>query len=456
MNNLGTAGVAAALAVFALASQAAAPDRPTARHLEWADCEIGVIIHHDLQVYAPSFTRHDDTNVPPASVFNPSALDTDQWLETAKAAGAKYAVFVAKHCSGFSLWPTKAHAYSVASSPWKGGKGDLVADFLASCRAFGIRPGLYASTGRNCLYGICGDIGRKPESVWRPYAAMVQQQLTELWTNYGELFEIWFDGGNLPRERGGLAIEDLLVKLQPNAVVFQGNPARMPCVRWVGNEAGRAPDPCWSRTRAGTDSDGMKERNGLIFRGEPEGAFWCPGEADTPNRDRQKGAFQGGWFWREGQDGLVYPAEALLDRYFTSVGRGCNMLIGMVIDNRGRVPDADVREFVRFGQLVRKLYENPLASTNGTARVFELTVPAGKRPDLLSVAEDLRAGEKVRAFALSGFDGTAWRPLAKGEHVGHRRLVRFAADGCTRFRLELTAPAGVTPVIRDLTLYDAP
>ena len=102
---------------------------PTRQQLEWADCEIGVIIHQDVQVYVPSYEDHTDTNVPPASVFNPSALDTDQWVETARAAGAKYAVLVAKHCSGFSLWPTKAHGYSVASSPWKGGKGDVVADF---------------------------------------------------------------------------------------------------------------------------------------------------------------------------------------------------------------------------------------------------------------------------------------------------------------------------------------
>ena len=448
---------AAGVAALGLQAEKTDPVVPTARQLEWADCEIGVIIHHDLQVYEPSFVRHDDLNVPPASVFNPSRLDTDQWIATAKSAGAKYAVFVAKHCSGFSLWPTKAHNYSVASSPWKGGKGDVVADFLASCRKYGVKPGLYASTGRNCLYGVRGDVAKLPESKWRPYAAVVKQQLEELWTNYGELFEIWFDGGNLPPDRGGRAIEDMLVRLQPNAIVFQGNPARAQSIRWIGNDDARAPDPCWNRTIAGTGSDGTLEATGKLYTGDPDGAYWCPGEADVPNRNRRKGGFQGGWFWRAGQDEMVFPAEELLERYFQSVGRGCNLLIGMVIDNRGLVPDADAREFARFGKLVEGLYARPLAHTRGTGRVFELTPAAGERPALASIAEDIRVGENVRAFVLSGLDGETWRTLAKGESVGHRRLLRFDAGACSKFRLEFTQTRpGVTPVVRDFSLYAAP
>ena len=209
---------------------------PSARHLEWADCEIGVIIHQDVQVYEPSYEWYKQMGYTPApTVFNPSSLDTDQWIETAKAAGAKYAVLVAKHCSGFSLWPTKAHDYSVASSPWKGGKGDVVADFIASCRKFGIKPGIYASTGANARLMVSKN-EISDTAKWSAYLDVVKTQLTELWTNYGELFEIWFDGGNLPPDKGGREIEDILLRLQPNAVVFQGNPARMTSLRWCGNE----------------------------------------------------------------------------------------------------------------------------------------------------------------------------------------------------------------------------
>ena len=122
--------------------ESAAPPLPTKEQLVWADQEIGVIIHHDLQVYDPECDPRSGGKPPRPDVFNPVALDTDQWLQTARSAGAKYAILVAKHWSGFSLWPTEAHDYSVKSSPWRNGKGDIVADFIRSCEKFGIRPGI--------------------------------------------------------------------------------------------------------------------------------------------------------------------------------------------------------------------------------------------------------------------------------------------------------------------------
>ena len=443
------------VAASAVASRAAdAVVKPTARQLEWADCEIGVIIHQDVQVYRPFDWRKDP--LPGAEVFAPTALDTDQWIETAKKAGAKYAVLVAKHGSGFSLWPTKAHAYSVAHSPWKDGQGDVVADFIASCRKYGVRPGLYASTGANAYFGVFDDVGKIDEARWGKYLAMVKTQLTELWTNYGELFEIWFDGGNLPPERGGREIEDLLLRLQPQAVVFQGNPARMSCVRWVGNERAHAPEVCWNRTEAGTGSDGMAERTGELYAGRFDGRYWVPGEADMPNRDQNSG-YQGGWMWHAGQDATLYPPEELLERYFTSVGRGCNLLLGMVIDNRGRVPDADVAQFTRFGELVKGLYAKKVAGVSGKGKKFVLQVPKGARPNLLSVQEDLTDGERIRSFTLHGFDGRAWHTLATESNMGHRRLVRFVPGDYERYRLDCWDTRDwVDPVVRDCSLYEVP
>lgn len=128
---------------------------PTPAQVAWADAEIGVIIHFDLQTFEPTYEfRKRWGYTPDPSIFNPAELDTDQWLATAKAAGATYAVLVAKHCSGFSLWPTTAHGYSVASSPWRGGTGDIVADFIRSCAKFGIRPGIYASASCNAYLRV--------------------------------------------------------------------------------------------------------------------------------------------------------------------------------------------------------------------------------------------------------------------------------------------------------------
>ena len=428
--------------------------KPTRSQLEWADCEVGVIIHQDVQVYVPTYEDHADTNVPPASVFNPSSLDTDQWIETAKAAGAKYAVLVAKHCSGFSLWPTKAHSYSIASSPWKGGKGDIVADFIASCRKYGVRPGLYASTGRNNYFGVSdlkAGYKRIPDEKWNRYRELVRTQLTELWSNYGELFEIWFDGGNLPADRGGREIEDLIIKLQPNAIVFGGDPGRITCCRWVGNENATAPHDCWGRwppPEKKGNSECLKRAMGA-----PDGKFWCPAESDIPNRNPHM-CFQGGWFWRKGEEKGLYSPNELLDRYLKSVGRNSNLLIGMVIDNRGRVPEADVEQFRRFGELVRDLYRNRLASVSGTGLRFDIDLPADSSASFCSIREDITNGENVRHFRLRGLVGGIWKELASGGTVGHRRLVTFAPGCYTRFRLELEPIApGTLPVIRDFELY---
>lgn len=441
--------LAAALVVLG----AGADVLPTAQHLAWADCEVGVIIHHDLQVYQPAYDHNRDwTNAPSAAVFNPSSLDTDQWIETAAAAGAKYAVLVAKHCSGFALWPTRAHDYSVAASPWRGGKGDVVADFVASCRKYGVRPGIYASVGFAAKFGI--GKGAVDDAKWNAWVASIKTQLTELWTNYGELFEIWFDGGNLPLDKGGREIEDILLRLQPNAVVFQGNPARFSSVRWIGNERAHAPEICWCRTNAGTSSDGMKEAAGAKYSGTFDGRFWSPGEADMPNRD-QNHAFQGGWFWRAGEDDLAYAPEELLDRYFLSVGRGCNMLLGMVIDDRGLVPEADVEKFKAFGNLVKRLYANKVAAASGRSRSFTVEVPADARPNLLSVAEDIREGENVRSFTLHGFDGRHWHTLATGQGIGHKRIVRFRPGKYEKYKLDCwDARDWRVPVIRDFSLYE--
>lgn len=168
---------------------------PSKEHLEWADCEAGVIIHHDFEVYDEKYEHLKPDDLPCPEVFNPSSLDTDQWLATAASAGAKHAVLVAKHCSGLSLWPIKAHDFSVASPPWRGGKGDVVADFTRSCERFNIRPGIYASCGNNDLFMI-RDNKTAPEAApghWEKYVDVVKTQLAELWTNYGDLFEIWFD-----------------------------------------------------------------------------------------------------------------------------------------------------------------------------------------------------------------------------------------------------------------------
>lgn len=412
---------------------------PSKQHLKWADCEIGVIIHCDLQVFAPEWEFGDMDHMPSPACFNPSHLNTDQWVETAKKLGAKYAVLVAKHCTGFSLWPTKAHDYNVANSPWKDRKGDVVADFIASCKKYGLLPGLYYSCPTNYKWKINNRVAvedKSPEYLEK-YIEMMLVQLRELWSNYGPLFEIWFDGGML-NPKAGKRIMELALELQPNAVAFQGDPEKMNCVRWIGNERADAPVPCFTRSNSGTDSDGITERaHSPQFCGDFNGSYWCPGEADMPNRDRIYG-FLCGWFWREGEDSMIYPPEELLDRYYTSVGRGCNLLLGMAVDNRGLIPDADVAQFEQTGKLIEQQFRNIIGKTAGkNQRTLDIAVPDNKPVDLICIKEDISIGENIKFYTVSGFDGTHYHTLVIGTCLGHKALHRIRPVQYPSYRLEI-------------------
>jgi alpha-L-fucosidase len=452
------------------------PVLPTPAQAAWADAELGVIIHLDVQVFEPSYQfRRRWGYTPDPRVFNPPALDTDQWIAAAKAAGATYAVLVAKHCSGFSLWPTRAHDYSVASAPWRGGKGDIVADFVASCRRHGLRPGLYASASCNAKM-LVDNPGRVLSSapaflaaysdsparqggrdaLWADAAAqarynrVVETQLAELWSNYGPLFELWFDGGVLPPEQGGPDIVPLLLRLQPGAVVFQG-PSECPSIlRWVGNEAGEAAVDCWSTTRVLSRDDGTQARNDL--QGDPNGTRWAPAEADMPLRDQRK-AFQGGWFWREGDDRHVYPLDHLVERYFRGVGRNCNLLLGMVIDPRGLVPEADCQRLAEFGGRIRRIFARPVASMHGAGRELTLELPPGRHPSVLGLMEEIAHGERVRRFAVDARTPAGWKEIWRGSCIGHKRLERFEPIDASALRLRLIDSAG-EPRIRAFTAWE--
>lgn len=428
--------------------------RPTPGHVAWADSEVGVIIHLDVQTFEPTYDFRQQWGITPSpEVFQPRDLDTDQWVAAARSAGATYAVLVAKHCSGFSLWPTQAHAYSVANTSWRQGQGDIVRDFVASCHRQGVRPGLYASASCNAFLnvdnpGVVRSGNREDQA---SYNAVVEQQLTELWTNYGELFELWFDGGVLPPSQGGPDLTPLLLKLQPGAVVFQG-PRGCPLLRWVGNERAEAPYPCWSTTHTLSAADGVAEQ--LDLGGDPDGTIWAPAESDMPNRDQHK-AFQGGWFWRAGEDQHLYSVEHLLERYDLSVGRNSNLLLGMVIDARGLVPDADARHFEAFGKAVRAQFATCLGRSagHGTRLDLPLTVPG--RVDSLVLMEDIAAGERVRRYRIEGETAAGWKTLARGTCIGHKRIERLTPVEVRSLSLHLEESVE-PPCIREFAAYGSP
>jgi len=440
------------LTIFAILwmapAQFAQSDLPSKAQVKWADSEIGVLIHFDMPVFEPGYNFRKNWNYhPDLSIFNPKELNTDQWIEVAKAAGATYAVLVAKHCSGFSLWPAKAHPYSVKNTPWRNGQGDIVKDFIASCKKYGLKPGIYASTTANGYLKVDNPgkvVSGNPEEQ-KKYNEIVKMQLTELWSEYGDLFEVWFDGGVLPPEKGGFDVLAMLKQFQPQAIAFQGPYGYENNIRWVGNEEGVAPYPCWSRADSTTSASGVIEIKGL--NGNPNGLFWCPGESDFPLRINS--SFQGGWFWHKDQDDNLRSLEELMNKYCKSVGRNTNMLLGIVVDNRGLVPDADVKRLNEFGQMIRKNFSDLLGKTAGSGKELTVKFISPKPVAYVVIMEDMAGGERILEYKLSGLADGNWQELGKGTCIGHKRIEVIKEGKFTAIRFEVTKSEGI-PLIRNL------
>lgn len=425
---------------------------PSDQQVQWANAEIGVLIHFDMPTFVPDYNWRNFGSHPSASTFNPTKLDTDQWLESAQKIGAKYAVLVAKHCSGFSLWPTQAHEYSIKNSPWKNGKGDIVADFIASCKKYGIKPGIYASTTANGYLQVDNPgyvISKDPEEQQK-YNAIVTQQLTELWSNYGELFEIWFDGGVLSKSQGGADILNLVQKLQPKAIAFQGPYGHPNLVRWVGNEEGVAPYPCWATTDSTTNADGTVVIDGL--HGSNDGKFWCPGEADFPLR--RNNSFQGGWFWKEGEDEMLFSVDELMDKYSKSVGRNTNLLLGIVIDRDGLVPQADVKRLEEFGYALNEKYGKPTTQlTNQKGTHFVIKPGQHQKVSTILLSEAIEHGERIQSFTVYGTKNNKKEILSKGESVGNKYIQHFTPDNYTEITIDILESKD-TPLLNRIALFE--
>jgi len=440
-----------AFALLTVKAQVSRDTLPTNAQTQWSDAEIGVIIHLDLQVFEPTYRFAADWNYhPDLSVFNPKELNTDQWIRAAKAAGAKYAILVAKHCSGFSLWPTKAHGYSVKNTPWRNGKGDIVKDFIASCKKYGLKPGIYTSACVNAFMKVNnpGRVISDNAADQEAYRQVLRTQLTELWSQYGKLFEIWFDGGVLPPDRGGIDMLSLIKKYQPDAIAFQGPYGYENNVRWVGNENGLAPYPCWSRADSTTTATGTIEIKGLD--GNPNGAFWCPGESDFPLRDNA--AFEGGWFWAKGEDDKVRTTADLHRRYTETVGRNTNMLIGLVVDRRGLVPDADVKCLAEFGNDLIERFSHPLGRTSGQGISFVIDLNSPHTIKEVVIQENISQGQRILEYKLYGRQNDVWIPVGGGLSIGHKRIEAISPGTYTALKLEITRSEG-EPVIRNFQCF---
>ena len=402
--------------------------RPSPQQLEWQDLEFGVIIHFGTNTFLDR-EWGDGTTDP--KVFNPTTFDPEQWMQAAKAAGARYVVFVAKHHDGFCLWPTKQTNYSVKSSPWQNGEGDVVRQVSDAAHKYGLKFGIYLSPW---------DRHEPKYNNSAEYDDYYIAELGELASNYGNLVEWWLDGAG----SGGHVYSfsrfiDNLRMYQPNTLVFADAALfEYGDIRWVGNEAGAIPYENWN----------VLDRHGYLR--------WRPVEADTP-------LHRAHWFWHPNDEGSLKTVAELLDTYDNTVGHGGQLMLGIAPDRRGLLPDADVKRLQELGSALRSRYgarlmakerlPNPSteAAFDGDPDTF-WSAPAGSHHATLEadfshpttfnrsmVGEWLNDGQRVEHYRIEAWDGKAWKTLAEAHAIGHKKIDSFPAVTTTRVRLNVLA-----------------
>lgn len=423
---MGGLGIVALLAVAALQNVTVA-GWPTPQQAAWHDCEIGMFIH-----FAPNTWQDQeyDGRTTPLSEINPVQLDTEQWVRAAEEMGAKYIVFVAKHVGGFCMWQTDTTDYGIRNTPWRDGKGDVLADLSESCRNHGLKLGVYLSPRDDTLGADTGGKCKTPE-LQEKYNAIYRQQLTEILTRYGDIFEVWFDGGNI------IEVGDVLRQHAPKAVIFQGKYASL---RWVGNEDGTAPYPAWNKV-----SKEAWQRGATAADGDPHGEVWLPNECDARIR--------ADWFWSSKNAGTLKSLDQLMAMYYQSVGHGAVLLLNQTPDTTGLIPEADARRAAEFGAEIRRRFAKPVAETSGEGDTLELALPTAQAIDHVVIMEDIRNGECVLEYVVEGYAGGEWKPLCSGSAIGHKKIDKIEPTRVEKIRLRCTK-SPVQPKIRSLAVFN--
>lgn len=436
--------------------------RPNKAQLAWQNAELGVVFHYDLHVfdnkkYGQGNNRIDP--IPDYNIFNPEQLDTDQWIKAAKAMSATFAILTVTHETGFALYQSDVNPYCLKAVKWRDGKGDIVHDFVTSCRKYGLKPALYMGIRWNSFYGVHdfevngeGDFKKNRQ---RHYNKMVEGMLKEVCTRYGELFEIWFDGGASSPEKGAPDVLPIVKKYQPNALFYHND--QLAEARWGGSESGTVGYPCWSTflfksTGAGESAQKQIYDNNfaMLKHGTPDGKYWMPAMSDAPLRG-YNGRHE--WFWEPGDDDHVFPLENLMEMYYKSVGRNSTLIMGITPDPTGLVPEGDARRMKEWGDEIKRRFSKPLAETSGEGQELLLQFSKAQMVNHVIVREDIARGERIRRYSMEGRspDGQ-WRKICEGESVGNKRIEQFESRKLTEIRLTITEQTE-TPLIRLMSAF---
>ena len=427
---------------------------PTQQQLAWQDMDMYAFIHYSLNTYTDQ--EWGFGNEDPA-LFNPSDLDCRQWARVCKQAGMKGIIFTAKHHCGFCMWPSAYTEYSVKNAPWKDGKGDVVRELADACREEGLKFAVYLSPwDRN--YAEYG----RPE-----YITYFRNQLRELLTNYGDIFEVWFDGANGGDGWYGGANETrriektyyewpetyrLIRELQPDCVIW-GDNANRADLRWVGTEAGYVGETNWSTM----PSEGQADY-AMLHYGVEDGDVWCPGETNTSIRP--------GWFYHETENAHVKSLSKLMDTYYKSVGRNSTLLLNFPVAPNGRIHPVDSLRGIAFKSMIDEAFKTNLVDEARVSNKGLTTTISFRRPTNFNrfvAEEDIALGQRVKKFTLEALVDGAWLPLTDelaedGDGlttIGHRRIICFPTVKASKLRFTIV-DTKAEPVIKKIGLYLAP
>lgn len=439
------------------------PPLPSKEQLQWHEKEFYLFIHFGPNTFTDKEWGEGSED---PSVFNPTALDCEQWARIAKQAGAKGIILTAKHHDGFCLWPSKFSTHTVRESKWLNGKGDVVKALSDACKKTGIEMGVYISPwDRNHpLYGTPA------------YNDVYLSSMKELLTNYGKYFELWWDGANGEGPNGKKQeydfhrFEDSAFKWQKQLVIFSDIG---PSIRWCGNENGTIHTTNWNLL----DTAGFKRGLGApptdtLNRGNANGKHWIPAEADVSIRP--------GWFYHAKEDSKVKTPKNLFDLYLRSVGNGGNLLLNVPPDRTGRINAIDSASLMGFKKLRDDAFRNDLfanavftSNTGNTKGLDQLrdhnintywasskqvdtqlliTLPAKTEINTLVLEEMISLGQRVSKFTIEVFDGTAYKNVFSGTTIGRKKIAVFDKISTDKFRVTIQEAKAV-PVLRSVAAY---
>ncbi|MDE3182264.1 MAG: alpha-L-fucosidase [Bacteroidota bacterium] len=450
---------------------------PSENQIRWQEMEYYAFVHFSLNTYTDQSWGYGNEDI---NLFNPQKLDCRQWVRICKEAGMKGIILTAKHHCGFCLWPSKYTEYSVKNAPWKNGKGDVVRELADACREYGLKLGIYLSPwDRNYA-----DYG-KPE-----YITYFRNQLTELLTNYGDIFEIWFDGANGGTGFYGGANETrkidpktyydwkntykLVRKLQPNIVIWNDGGDRAD-LRWVGTEGGSVGATNWSLLN---DTGDVPYK--MLHYGVENGNAWVPAEVNTSIRPE--------WFYHPSEDSKVKTLPQLMETYYNSIGHNATLLLNFPIMPNGLINERDEKAALEFGKAVKEAFDINLAenkkatasnvrgkskefgaekavdndkntywATDDNVKTASLTIDLGKPTTFnrFLVQEYIRLGQRVKAFTIEVLVDGSWKKIASATTIGYKRILVFPSVTSTKVRFNIT-DSKACPVISNVGIYNAP